>query len=149
MEPNSQSVEFEVIRNGVYEIRYNSPLLRDHHMDYTEVADEVKPGQSRRLLAAAACSCFTATVDAAIRGRGCEPRSVRGAATAMTEVDPESGRPRVSQIDIVVEVDLPDGNQELLDHIREIAARGCLVTRSLEPAIRIRHEIVQKLGQPS
>lgn len=134
------SVAVTLSGDEAFEIDYQSPLLENHVLDFADVPEATRPGQMRRLLCAAAVGCFAEATYFALTNRGARVRSLRGTGTATTS---ESAPTRVAAIDIRVEVDLPDEDVAILDHVRMLMASGCLITRSLTPAINVTHTIVR------
>jgi uncharacterized OsmC-like protein len=134
------SVDIELVGEETLEIHYHSPMLKDHVLDYPSVPEEARSGQMRRLLCASAVGCFTGTVRAALVSRGATIRSLKGTCTATTS---EGSPPVVSSIDIRVEVAIDDEDEAILERVRTIAARGCLITRSLAQGMDVTHTIVR------
>jgi len=132
------SVVFELVGEETFEIHYHSLMLEDHLLDYPSVPEEARLGQMRRLLCAAAVGCFTGTIYAALVSRGAEVRSLRGFCTASIS---EDSPPAVSALDIRVEVEVGNEDKVILERVRTIAERGCLITRSLARGIDVTHTI--------
>ena len=132
-------VEFELVGDEKFAIYYHSLMLDDHLLDYPSVPEEAQLGQMRKLLCAAAVGCFAGTVHAVLVNRGAEVRSLKGFCTASTS---EDSPPVVSALDIRVEVEVGEEDKEILEKIRTIAERGCLITRSLARGMEVTHTIV-------
>ena len=136
------SVGFELVGDGQFKIFYNSPLLNDHYLDYPSVPKDKQSGQMRKLLSASVLGCFTGTVYMALVSRGAQIKSLISTGTATTASD--NGKPPViKSIDIRVEVDIDDKDLEILDKVKKIAQKGCLIARSIAPSIAVTHTIVR------
>ena len=132
-------VDFEALDEMKFTIGYNSPLLADHVLDYPSVPEDQHPGQSRRLLCAAALACFAATTYGALKARGARILSLKGQGMAFQR----EGASEVGSIDIKVEVKVADEDIPILDKVKKIMSKGCLITRSLAPGITVKHTIEQ------
>jgi organic hydroperoxide reductase OsmC/OhrA len=136
-------VGFEVIGEYKFELRYNSALLSDHVLDYAAAKPEDRPGQMRRLLAEAACGCFSGHFYTALRKKKVHVKSLRSRATATTGIDPETGLSRVIELAITLEVDVPDSDLDALEAVEKEMSNGCLITRSLAPGIAVTTRVVR------
>lgn len=136
------SVEFKVVGDKQFRILYNSPLLTDHFLDYPSVPKEEQPGQMRKLLCAAVVGCFSGTVYTALLSRGVNIKSFKSTGTATT-TKKNGSLPVVKSIHILVEVDINDEDQKILDRVKKIAEKGCLITRSIAASIVVTHTIVR------
>ena len=130
-------VDFEALDEMKFTIGYNSTLLADHVLDYPSVPEDQHPGQSRRLLCAAALACFAATTYGALKARGARVLGLKGQGTALQR----EGGSEVGSIAIKVEVKVADEDIPILDKVKKIMSKGCLITRSLTPGIAVTHSI--------
>jgi organic hydroperoxide reductase OsmC/OhrA len=131
------SVDVEVLGERRYEVRYQSPALADDLIDLAHTPQEERTGQARRLLCGAAALCVAEEVEAALRARGATIRSLRARATAT------SSRAKVEQMDVTLEVDVPDEDAETLERVKQILHLGCLITRSLAEGVEVSHQIIR------
>ena len=132
-------VNVDLVGEEQLRIGYNSPMLADHVLDYAGAPQEVKPGQMRRLLCASAVGCFADSVYFMLIGRGVEVRAMHSTGTLHSDV----GDNPLGAIHIHVEVEIDDEAVPTLDRVRELLAKGCLVTRGLARGMPITHEIVR------
>ncbi len=136
-------IGFDLIDDEKFKIDYNSPLLQNQILDYLNVPEEQRPGQMRRLLCAAAVGCFAGSAYDALKTRGASVKSLNGTGTAITGKKNGSHK-RVQEIDIIVEVEIEDKNIQVLERVKKVLEKGCLVTRSLEPSITVSRTIIRK-----
>ena len=137
-------VDFEVIGESKFKLAYNGSMLDDHILDYATAKAKDRPGQMRRLLAGAACGCFSGHFYTALRKRKVQVNSLRSWATTNTGTDPESGLSRVTDILIRLEIEVPDADADSLKATEEeLRSEGCLIVRSLAPGISVKTEIVR------
>jgi uncharacterized OsmC-like protein len=136
------TVEYVLVGESQFKVLYNSPMLEDHFLDYPSIPKEEQPGQMRRLLCAAAVGCFSGTVYAALISRGVQVKSLKGTATSTTAKS-KGSPPVVKSINIQVDVDIDDKDLETLERVKKIVKNGCLITRSLAPAIAMTHSITR------
>jgi uncharacterized OsmC-like protein len=141
-EPDEVSVGFELVGDAQFKICYHSPLLKDHFLDYPSIPQEERPGQMRRLLCAAVVGCFSGTVYSALVSRGARIKSLKGTGTTSTEKS-NGSPPVVKSIDILVEVDVDDEDLGILEKVRKIAEKGCLISQSIAPSIAVTHTVVR------
>jgi len=137
-----QSVDFELVGDTKFKISYNSPLFEDHLLDYPSIPEKERPGQMRRLLCAAPVGCFTGTIYFALESRGARIKSLKGTGVASTGKN-NGSLTKVKKIDIRVEVDIDDEDSEILEKVKKIVEKGCLITRSISPSITVTHTIVR------
>ena len=137
---NEDPVMFEMIGEKKFKISYNSALLEDHLMDYLAVPEEKRPGQMRKLLCASVAGCFTASVYMALSTMGVKINSLKGTAAAFSAEDIGS-LPKIKAVDIKVEIDIDDKDSDIFEEVKKIFEKGCLITRSISPAIKVTHSI--------
>ena len=135
------SVGFELVGDAQFKICYNSPLLKDHFLDYLSIPQEKRPGQMRRLLCAAVVGCFSGTVYLALASRGARIKSLKSTGTTFTAKS-NGSPPVVKSIDIRVEVDVDDEDLGILEKVRKIAEKGCLISQSIAPSIAVTHTVI-------
>ena len=137
-------VGFEVIGQSKFKLIYDSSMLSDHVLDYATAKPKDRPGQMRRLLAAAACGCFSGSFYTALQKKRVQVNSLRSWAIATTGPDPENGLSRVTDLLIKVEIDVADSDADVLESTKqELEAKGCMILRSLAPGISVNTEIVR------
>lgn len=96
----------------------------------------------RRLLCAAAVGCFIGTFYSALKSRGARIKSLRGTGGASTGKN-NGSLTKVKAIDIRVEVDIDDEDSEILEKVKKIVEKDCLITRSISPSTTVTHTIVR------
>ena len=136
-------VGFEVIGEHKFKLLYNSALLGDHVLDYAAAEPEDRPGQMRRLLAEAACACFSGSFYTTLKKKKAHVKSLRSWATATTGFDPENGLSRVTELAITLEIDVPDSDLDALEATEKEMSAGCIMTRSLAPGIAVTTKVVR------
>jgi uncharacterized OsmC-like protein len=142
MAETADAVTYEMLDEGKVEICFGDALLTDQVMDYTNAPEGASGGQMRKLLCSAALGCYAGSVKGALIARGVEIRSLGGTASA-TAGRNVGNQTRVEAIGIRVEVGIDDNDAETLEKVSKILENGCLITRSLEPGIKVTHTIVR------
>lgn len=116
------------------------PGLESLTLDFTNVPAEERGGAAKKLLGASVMSCFCSALSAALLARGAVYSFIRGDVSVKTGLD-EAGRSRVLGIALVVEVGIAEEDEAILERCVKVMRKGCLVSASLEPGIRISHAI--------
>jgi uncharacterized OsmC-like protein len=142
--PDQNKVGFQVVGESKFKLLYNSAMLSDHVLDYAAAKAKDRSGQMRRLLAAAACGCFSGYFYTKLKKRRVEVNSLQSTATATTGRDPENGCIRVTDVQIRVEIDVPDSDVDAVEAAeRELEEEGCIILNSLAPGISVKTQIVR------
>jgi hypothetical protein len=132
------AVNVDLVGEQKLQIRYNSPLLADHVLDYPTVPQEARSGQMRRLLCASAVGCFAGSVYFMLVGRGATVHAMHSTGRIHQREDSPIGA-----IHIRVEIGIDDADVPVLDRVRELLEDRCLVTRPLKSALPVTHEIIR------
>ena len=74
--------------------------------------------------------------------QGARIKSLRGTGVASTGKN-NGSLAKVKTIDIRVEVDIDDEDSEILEKVKKIVDKGCLITRGISPSITVTHTIVR------
>jgi uncharacterized OsmC-like protein len=76
----------------------------------------------------------------ALSNRGVKVNSLKGTAASFSAEDIGS-LPKIKAVDIKVEIDIDDKDSDILEAVRKIFEKGCLITCSISPAIQVTHSI--------
>lgn len=136
----AQEIKVTMVQDGdIYTVSTGSPTMKDIVMDYSDVGEDARGGNSSILLISAALSCFCGNIRAALAARGVVFRTITAHGTGHKEVNSD-GAMRLKSIDIQVAVDLDDQYLPALEHCIRIV-KGCLVTSSIMEGINVTHEV--------
>ena len=129
-----------VRRGEVQSFMMDFPGLAELALDFSALAPEERGGTAKKFLAASAISCFCSALAGALLARGAEYSEIRGSASVETGLD-DKKRARVQKITLHVEVVMSDDYEDVFERCKKIMEHGCLVTASLEPGIKVEHDI--------
>ena len=140
---DNKPVKFELVGDAKFKLSYNNSLLKDHFLDYPSVPQEERGGQMRNLLSASALGCFAGSVYFTLLSKGAKVKSLKGSSVATTEEKIDELFPRVTAIDIRVEIDIDDEDADKLEEVKNMVKNGCLITGSIAPCINVTHTIIK------
>jgi len=106
------------------------------HVDNKDLSPEGRKHWANRMLNAAALTCVCTTLASDLIKRGVEIKSLTGRAASSKEKDAVL-RTRISDIQVVLEVDIGDSPQAVLDECLEIIGRDTLAMYSLREGIDV------------
>jgi organic hydroperoxide reductase OsmC/OhrA len=133
-------VFYEKINKDAHKLAMDSQVINDIVVDVTDIPLEGQAGTSAKLLGSACLNCYVGTLEEALEARGAIVDSLQGQATILKDKD-DSGRTKVSRIDILVKVGIDDSYLPQFEKCKKIMKRGCLITNSIEPSIKITYDI--------
>jgi organic hydroperoxide reductase OsmC/OhrA len=133
-------VSYEKINKDAHKLVMGSQVMNDIVVDATDIPPEGQAGTSAKLLGSACLNCYVGTFEEAMEARGAIIESLQGQATILKGKD-EFGRTRISSIEILVKVGIDDSYLPQFEKCRKIMKRGCLITYSIEPSIKVTYDI--------
>ena len=133
-------VTYEKINKDAHKLEMDSQVMNDIVVDATDIPLEGQAGTSAKLLGSACLNCYIGTFEEAMEARGAIVDSLQGQATILKDKD-DSGLTKVSRIDILVKVGIDDSYLSQFEKCKKIMKRGCLITNSIEPSIKITYDI--------
>ncbi len=134
-------VEYVYHDADTQDILFNDPDINDLEIDHSDTPLVMQGGTSRRLLAGSVMACMGGTLAAGLEARGVTVESLTGRAEVHTSQDLPR---RIEAIDIELRLKVPPGNEKMVDKVEKIVAKGCLISRSLRPAMEIREVIIRE-----
>jgi len=134
-------VEYVFHDADTQDILFNDPDINDLEIDHCDTPVVMRGGTSRRMLAGSVMACMGGTLAAGLEARGVTVESLTGKAKVQTSQDFPK---RIEAIDIELKLKVPAGNEKVLNKVEKILAKGCMISRSLKPAIKIREVIIRE-----
>ncbi|WP_455552185.1 OsmC family protein [Desulfovibrio sp.] len=132
-------------KGGVIDLDMESGALGCVHIDSEKLSADERAGTAKKLLAASALYCYCAALDKALDARHAQYDKIEGKATLETGTD-DKGRGRVTSIRLDVKVCMDQEYEFIFDRVEKIMKQGCLVTGSLEPAIKMVYNLELDCG---
>lgn len=142
----SHELRVSLSRKGsIVDMDMESGALGVVHVDSEKLSSEERAGTAKKLLAASALYCYCAALDKALDARHAQYENIEGKATLETGTD-DKGRGRVTSIRLDVTVRMDQEYEFIFDRVEKIMRQGCLVTGSLEPAIKMVYNLKLDCG---
>lgn len=133
-------VEWGILPNGDSLLKFNHDLLEDIIVSPSSVPEYKKGGIARALLSMSALSCMAGTLNAMLKAREVEVKSIKGNASVHMGKD-EKNRDLVEAMTLNIEVDVAEENIPVLERCIKYLEDGCLVTRGLKKGIKVTNNI--------
>jgi organic hydroperoxide reductase OsmC/OhrA len=138
---NETLVQYEYHSAETQDVLLNDDDVNDLEIDHSGTPAVMRGGIARRLLAGSVLACMGGTLAAGLGARGVAIESLRGQAQVHMAPDPPK---RVQAIDIQLRLKVPAGSETVVDKVEKMLSKGCLISRSLKPAIEIRESIIRE-----
>jgi hypothetical protein len=138
---NERPVQFEYHNADSQEIIFNDDDINDLEIDHYDTPVIMRGGTARRILAGSVLTCMGTTLAAALTARGVPVESLTGQARVHLSVDSPK---RIAAIDLEFRLRVPAGHEKTVDKVEKMLSKGCLLSRSLKPAMALRETIIRE-----
>jgi len=136
-------VQYEYHDADTQDVIWNDDDLNDLEIDHSDTPAVMRGGPARRMLAGSVLTCMGGTLAAALEARGVPIESLNGQARVhLSEEVPK----RIAAIEIVFRLRVPAGHEAVVDKVEKILSKGCLISRTLKPAMEVHETIIRELG---